>query len=178
MLAEISTFLDDYPWFILWKWINWSNKNKKNTAKVCHLYFWSNNSALFEYWNWKSSFKHREWYVFARRKGVKIYFFSTYSLNYVKYVLTIWWNINDIPLQYFFIFVASVEPLSKNKSRIIIPKCRVQQLPFFKTVRLYTVLMYMIYRPSINTVPREYGESEHNNRLKVIISKDMLSKWK
>ena len=34
------------------------------------------------------------WYVFARRKGVKIYFFSTYSLNYmyVKYVLTIWWN--------------------------------------------------------------------------------------
>jgi hypothetical protein len=31
------------------------------------------------------------WYVFARRKGVKIYFFSTYSLNYmyVKYVLTI-----------------------------------------------------------------------------------------
>jgi hypothetical protein len=29
------------------------------------------------------------WYLFARRKGVKIYFSSTYSLNYVKYVLTI-----------------------------------------------------------------------------------------
>ena len=61
-------------------------------------------------------------------------------------------NINDIPLQYFFIFVASVDPLSKNKSRIIIQKClnfckqltlpgrTVQQLPFFKTVRLYTVI--------------------------------------
>jgi hypothetical protein len=33
-----------------------------------------------------------EWYVFARRKGLKIYFFSTNSLNYVKYVITIWWN--------------------------------------------------------------------------------------
>jgi hypothetical protein len=32
------------------------------------------------------------WYVFARRKGLKIYFFSTNSLNYVKYFLTIWWN--------------------------------------------------------------------------------------
>jgi hypothetical protein len=42
--------------------------------------------------HWKSSFKHRGWYVFARRKGVKIKFFPTYSLNYVKYVLTIWWN--------------------------------------------------------------------------------------
>jgi hypothetical protein len=84
--------LDDYPWFILWKLINWSNKNKKNTANVCHLHFWSNNSALFEHWNWKSSFKHRGWYVFARRKGVKIKFFSIYTLNYVKYVLTIWWN--------------------------------------------------------------------------------------
>jgi hypothetical protein len=40
----------------------------------------------------KSSFKHRGWYVFAWRKGVKIKFFSTYFLNYVKYVLTIWWN--------------------------------------------------------------------------------------
>ena len=52
---------------------------------------------------------------------------------------------------YFFIFVASLDPLSKNKSRIIIQKCRnfckqltlpgrtVQQLPFFKTVWLYTV---------------------------------------
>ena len=52
----------------------------------------------------------------------------------------------------FFIFVTSVDPLSKNKSRIIIQKCRnlckqltlpgrtVQQLPFFKTVRLYTVI--------------------------------------
>ena len=69
-----------------------ATKIKKNTAKVCHLYFWSNNSALFEYWNWKSSFKHRGWYVFARRKGAKMKFFSTYSLNYVKYVLTIWWN--------------------------------------------------------------------------------------
>jgi hypothetical protein len=69
-----------------------ATKILKNTAKVCHLYFWSNNSALFEHWNWKSSFKHRGWYVFARRKGVKIYFFSNYSLNYVKYVLTIWWN--------------------------------------------------------------------------------------
>jgi hypothetical protein len=56
-------------------------------------------------------------------------------------------------LQYFFIFIASVDPLSKNKSWIIIQKCRnfckqltlpgrtVQQLPFFKTVRLYTVDM-------------------------------------
>ena len=67
-------------------------QNKKISANVCHLYFWSNNSALFEHWNWKSSFKHRRWYVFARRKGVNISFFSTYSLNYVKYVLTIWWN--------------------------------------------------------------------------------------
>ena len=49
-----------------------ATKIKKNTAKLCHLYFWSNNSALFEHWNWKSSFKHRGWYVFARRKGVKI----------------------------------------------------------------------------------------------------------
>ena len=52
----------------------------------------------------------------------------------------------------FCIFVASVDPLSKNKSRIIIQKYRnfckqltlpgrtVQQLPFFKTVRLYTVI--------------------------------------
>jgi hypothetical protein len=51
----------------------------------------------------------------------------------------------------FFIFVDSLDPLSKNKSRIIIQKCRnfckqltlpgrtVQQLPFFKTVWLYTV---------------------------------------
>ena len=69
-----------------------ATKIKKSSAKVCHLYFWSNNSALFEHWNWESSFKHRGWYVFARRKGVKIKFFSTYSLNYVKYVLTIWWN--------------------------------------------------------------------------------------
>ena len=29
------------------------------------------------------------WYVFARRKGLKIKFFSTNSLNYVKYFLTI-----------------------------------------------------------------------------------------
>ena len=29
------------------------------------------------------------WYLFARRKGVKIYVSSTYSLKYVKYVLTI-----------------------------------------------------------------------------------------
>ena len=29
------------------------------------------------------------WYVFAGRKGLKIYFFSTNSLNYVKYVITI-----------------------------------------------------------------------------------------
>jgi hypothetical protein len=29
------------------------------------------------------------WYVFARRKGLKIYFFFTNSLNYVKYFLTI-----------------------------------------------------------------------------------------
>ena len=28
-------------------------------------------------------------YVFARRKGLKIYFFFTNSLNYVKYFLTI-----------------------------------------------------------------------------------------
>jgi hypothetical protein len=64
----------------------------KNTAKVCHLYFWSNNSALFEHWNWKSPFKHRGWYVFARRRVTNLFFFSTNSLNYVKYFLTIWWN--------------------------------------------------------------------------------------
>jgi hypothetical protein len=29
------------------------------------------------------------WYVFTRRKGLKIYFFSMNSLNYVKYFLTI-----------------------------------------------------------------------------------------
>ena len=29
------------------------------------------------------------WYVFARKKGLKIYFFFTNSLNYVKYFLTI-----------------------------------------------------------------------------------------
>ena len=52
----------------------------------------------------------------------------------------------------FFIFVVSFDPLSKNKSIIIIKKClnfckqltlpgrTVQQLPFFKTIRLYTVL--------------------------------------
>jgi hypothetical protein len=107
----------------------WSNKNKQNTAKVCHLYFWSNNSALFEHWNWKSSFKHRGWYVFPGRKGV---------------------NLCSI----LFIFVASFDPLSKNKSQMIIQKCRnfckqltlpgrtVQQLPFFKTVRLYTVVRH------------------------------------
>ena len=54
-----------------WKWINWSNKNKKNAAKVCHLYFWSNNSALFEHWNWKSSFKHRWMVCFRSKKGGK-----------------------------------------------------------------------------------------------------------
>jgi hypothetical protein len=32
------------------------------------------------------------WYVFARRKGLKIYFLVTNSLYYVKYFLTIWWN--------------------------------------------------------------------------------------
>jgi hypothetical protein len=30
-----------------------------------------------------------EWYVFARRKGLEIFFFSTNSLNYFKYFLTI-----------------------------------------------------------------------------------------
>ena len=69
-----------------------ATKIKKNTAKVCHLYFWSNNSALFEHWNWKSPFKHRWIVCFRSKKGVKIYFFSTKSLNYVKYFLTIWWN--------------------------------------------------------------------------------------
>jgi hypothetical protein len=73
-------------------WWNTTNWFWNIYLKNLHLYFWSNNSALFEHWNWKSSFKHRGWYVFARRKGVKIAFFSTYSLNYVKYVLTIWWN--------------------------------------------------------------------------------------
>jgi hypothetical protein len=29
------------------------------------------------------------WYVFARKKGVKIYFFPTNSINNVKYFLTI-----------------------------------------------------------------------------------------
>ena len=63
----------------------------------------------------------------------------------------------------FVIFVASVDPLSKNKSRIIIQKCRnfckqltlpgwtVQQLPFFKTVRLYTV---------VNQSPQCNGEDD------------------
>ena len=51
-----------------------ATKKKKNIAKVCHLYFWSNNTALFEHWNWKSSFKHRGWYVFTRRKGKHLIF--------------------------------------------------------------------------------------------------------
>ena len=53
------------------KWINRSNENKKNTAKVCHVYFWSNNSALFEHWNWKSTFKHRWMVCFRSKKGSK-----------------------------------------------------------------------------------------------------------
>ena len=65
----------------------------------------------------------------------------------------------------YFIFVASVDPLSKNKSRIIIQKCRnfckqltlpgrtVQQLPFFKTVRLYTVIMVITRQDITHTVP-------------------------
>ena len=56
-----------------------------------------------------------------------------------------------------FICVASVDPLSKNKSRIIIQKCwnfckqltlpcrTVQQLPFLKTVQLYTVNIIYTY---------------------------------
>ena len=71
----------------------------------------------------------------------------------------------------FFIFVASVDPLSKNKSRIIIQKCRifckqltlpgrtVQQLPFFKTVRLYTVVcqtcLIDLYRKMTDQFRRE-----------------------
>ena len=67
-------------------------------------------------------------------------------------------------MQYFFIFVASVDPLSKNKSRIIIQKCRtfckqltlpgrtVQQLPFFKTVRLYTV----VFEKGAKSKPENY----------------------
>jgi hypothetical protein len=44
------------------------------------------------YWNisshWLSlSLNIGGWYVFARRKGLKIYFFFTNSLNYVKYFL-------------------------------------------------------------------------------------------
>jgi hypothetical protein len=92
LLAEISTFLDDYPWFILWKWINRSNKNKKilqryviyisDQITVPYLKIETGNCRL----------NIGGWYVFARRKGLKIYFFSTNSLNYVKYFLTIWWN--------------------------------------------------------------------------------------
>jgi hypothetical protein len=64
----------------------------------------------------------------------------------------------------FFIFVASVDPLSKNKSRIIIQKClkfckqltllgrTVQQLPFFKTVRLYTVRKKKINKNSLSFI--------------------------
>jgi hypothetical protein len=52
-----------------------ATKIKKNTAKVCHLYFWSNNSALFEHWNWKSLFKHRWMVCFRSKKGVKNLFF-------------------------------------------------------------------------------------------------------
>jgi hypothetical protein len=52
-----------------------ATKIKKNTAKVCHLYFWSNNSALFEHWNWKSPFKHRWMVCFRSKKGVKNLFF-------------------------------------------------------------------------------------------------------
>jgi hypothetical protein len=48
-----------------------ATKIKKNTAKVCHLYFWSNNSALFEHWNWKSPFKHMWMVCFRSKKGVK-----------------------------------------------------------------------------------------------------------
>ena len=50
----------------------------------------------------------------------------------------------------FFILVASVDPLSKNKSRIIIPK-----LPFFKTARLYTVNtgVTIASLQSVGTVP-------------------------
>ena len=65
----------------------------------------------------------------------------------------------------FKIFVASVDPLSKNKSRIIIQKCRnfckqltlpgrtVQQLPFFKTVRLYTVFTGLYSRADPKVPP-------------------------
>ena len=48
-----------------------NNKNKTNAAKVCHLYFWLNNSALFEHWNWQSQFKHRWMVCFRSKKGVK-----------------------------------------------------------------------------------------------------------
>ena len=69
----------------------------------------------------------------------------------------------------FCIFVASVDPLSKNKSRIIIQKCRnfckqltlpgrtVQQLPFFKTVRLYTV--HAIALISLNGLCTSYNKT-------------------
>jgi hypothetical protein len=53
-----------------------ATKIKINTAKVCHLYFWSNNSALFEHWNWKSPFKHRWMVCFRSKKGVKNLFLN------------------------------------------------------------------------------------------------------
>ena len=46
-----------------------STKIQTNTAKVCHLHFWSNNSALFEHWNWNSPFKHRWMVCFRSSKG-------------------------------------------------------------------------------------------------------------
>ena len=52
-----------------------ATKIKKNTAKVCHIYFLSNNSALFEHWNLKSPFKHRWMVCFRSKKGVKNLFF-------------------------------------------------------------------------------------------------------
>jgi hypothetical protein len=55
----------------------------KITAKVCHLYFWSNNSALFEHWNWKSSFKHR--WIGCFRSNDRVFSMRTFLIDSVAH---------------------------------------------------------------------------------------------
>ena len=91
----------------------------------------------------------------------------------------------------FFIFVASVEPLSKNKSRIIIQKCRnfckqltlpgrtVQQLPFFKTVRLYTVGLFGLHSNGETgmLLPRSEGKKKKSCNKNAIKNTEMLENY-
>jgi hypothetical protein len=74
------------------------------------------------------------WYVFARRKGLKIYFFSTNSLNYVKYFLTIWWNKHRR-----FQCKENMTECWNFCKQLTLPCWTVHQLPCLKTVRLCTV---------------------------------------